>query len=50
MILSFIGQPVFLLEPQLLRIVITNNSETTAKINFFILLALYYAAKIMYKR
>ena len=50
MILSFIGQPVFLLAPQLLRIVTTKKMETTATINFFIFLILYYTAKIMYKR
>lgn len=36
MIPSFIGQPVFLLDPQLVRILITNNNETTETINFFI--------------
>jgi len=36
MILSFIGQPVFLLDPQLLNTAATSISERTATITFFI--------------
>ena len=45
MMFSFIGQPVFLLEPQLLRMVITTKSERITKINFFIFTLLNYKCK-----